>query len=98
MWHRYFLHAFEQTLRRECSYEGALPYWDWTLDWASLVDAPFFAASVFGGNGDPDAPRTIDSGSCLSTGPFANLPHLFYRDTYRPHRLLRGIFQVEEEK
>ncbi|KAK3396984.1 hypothetical protein B0T20DRAFT_356175 [Sordaria brevicollis] len=31
-WHRYMLHLYETTLRTECSYKGAQPYWDWFID------------------------------------------------------------------
>ncbi|EDU42342.1 conserved hypothetical protein [Pyrenophora tritici-repentis Pt-1C-BFP] len=32
-WHRYFMWAWEQTLRNECGYKGYLPYYNWAL-WA----------------------------------------------------------------
>ena len=32
-WHRYFMLAWEQTLRNECGYKGYLPYYNWAL-WA----------------------------------------------------------------
>ncbi|KAI1649086.1 uncharacterized protein F4817DRAFT_41369 [Daldinia loculata] len=55
-WHRYFLWLFEQALRNECSYEGSVPYWDWTqdaVDEASLLGSPIFDPEYgFGGNGD----------------------------------------------
>ncbi|KAG6887435.1 hypothetical protein C0995_015308 [Termitomyces sp. Mi166 len=31
-WHRWFLHAYEVALRKECNYTGHIPYWDWTKD------------------------------------------------------------------
>ncbi|KAI7924943.1 hypothetical protein M9X92_003519 [Pyricularia oryzae] len=30
-WHRYYTHLYEETLREECGYNGAHPYWDWAL-------------------------------------------------------------------
>jgi tyrosinase len=32
-WHRYFMWAWEQTLRNECGYKGYLPYYNWP-QWA----------------------------------------------------------------
>lgn len=29
-WHRYFVHAYETALCKECSYCGTQPYWDWS--------------------------------------------------------------------
>ncbi|KAH9266572.1 hypothetical protein BASA84_001059 [Batrachochytrium salamandrivorans] len=31
-WHRSFLNSYENALRDECGYPGALPFWDWTID------------------------------------------------------------------
>ncbi|KAK7746333.1 hypothetical protein SLS53_002292 [Cytospora paraplurivora] len=28
-WHRYYIHLYEKALRDECTYNGALPYWNW---------------------------------------------------------------------
>ena len=28
-WHRYFVHAYEKALRKECGYKGYQPYWNW---------------------------------------------------------------------
>ncbi|KAF7364338.1 Tyrosinase central domain-containing protein [Mycena sanguinolenta] len=54
-WHRRFLHVHEIALREECGFEGALPYWDWSLDVASgrsLSESPVFDPVYgFGGNG-----------------------------------------------
>ncbi|KAH7080473.1 hypothetical protein BKA63DRAFT_563155 [Paraphoma chrysanthemicola] len=32
-WHRYYMWAYEQTLRNECGYKGYLPYYNWAY-WA----------------------------------------------------------------
>ncbi|KAK7214684.1 hypothetical protein V2G26_002687 [Clonostachys chloroleuca] len=54
-WHRLLLHAYEKELRA-CGYNGAQPYWDWTLDTSSpeaFFNSPIFDAKTgFGGNGD----------------------------------------------
>lgn len=30
-WHRWYIHAFEQTLKEQCGFRGTVPYWDWSL-------------------------------------------------------------------
>ncbi|KAF2844815.1 Di-copper centre-containing protein [Plenodomus tracheiphilus IPT5] len=65
-WHRYVISIFESTLRSECNYTGAQPYWDWTLDSpasnSTLLASPVFQA--FGGNGSATT-------GCVEYGPFA---------------------------
>ncbi|KAK6065103.1 hypothetical protein SCUP515_11410 [Seiridium cupressi] len=64
-WHRYFIHIYEKTLKQRCQYEGTLPYWDWTRDWANLTQAPVWNATEgFGGNGNTDPPITVGGGWC----------------------------------
>ncbi|KAF1814736.1 Di-copper centre-containing protein [Eremomyces bilateralis CBS 781.70] len=58
-WHRYTVWQFEETLRNECNYTGAQPYWDWHLDTpeagGSFVTSPLFdPVTGFGGNGAED--------------------------------------------
>ncbi|KAF9052157.1 hypothetical protein BJ165DRAFT_1340679, partial [Panaeolus papilionaceus] len=54
-WHRYFLSLYERTLREECDYKGAIPYWDWSVDadkGGRLLDSPIFdPVTGFGGDG-----------------------------------------------
>ncbi|TDZ28233.1 N-acetyl-6-hydroxytryptophan oxidase ivoB [Colletotrichum spinosum] len=53
-WHRWMLFLFESELRSKCSYEGSLPYWDFSLDntLETFMDAPVFDDVYgFGGNG-----------------------------------------------
>ncbi|KAI4637594.1 hypothetical protein J4E83_000411 [Alternaria metachromatica] len=45
-WHRYFMWAWEQTLRNECGYKGYLPYYNWAL-WA---DNPAASPLLDGGD------------------------------------------------
>ncbi|KAF8802290.1 Di-copper centre-containing protein [Phlegmacium glaucopus] len=56
-WHRRFLRIYEEVLRGECGYNGAIPYWDWTQDADEsrplLEAAVFDSATGFGGNGVP---------------------------------------------
>ncbi|KAH0427228.1 hypothetical protein CcaCcLH18_09785 [Colletotrichum camelliae] len=44
-WHRYYLATFEQKLRTECAYKGALPYWEWGLDINDPAASPVFDGS-----------------------------------------------------
>ncbi len=61
-WHRLFVKVFDATLRKECSYEGNMPYWDWALDSQAPEKSPVFDDTFgFGGNGN---------GKCLSSGIF----------------------------
>ncbi|KAK7458338.1 hypothetical protein Landi51_01161 [Colletotrichum acutatum] len=41
-WHRYYLASFEQRLRTQCRYKGALPYWEWGLDVNNPAASPLF--------------------------------------------------------
>ncbi|KAF9051996.1 hypothetical protein BJ165DRAFT_1601496 [Panaeolus papilionaceus] len=75
-WHRYFVAVYEKALREECSYTGAQPYWDWSIDAdaeaqsaGAFFNSPIFDPKTgFGGNGaQATYPR------CLKTGPFADL-------------------------
>ncbi|KAJ7150944.1 hypothetical protein C8R43DRAFT_493356 [Mycena crocata] len=70
-WHRRFLNVFEETLRSECGFKGALPYWDWSRDvdvFNSIDKSPVFDPDHgFGGNGI-DIPGYA--------GPFNNLTNL----------------------
>ncbi|EQB49493.1 hypothetical protein CGLO_11165 [Colletotrichum gloeosporioides Cg-14] len=51
-WHRLFLSDYEQAIR-ECGFEGAQPYWDWSLDAEDLGASEVFdPESGFGGNGE----------------------------------------------
>ncbi|KAH9909712.1 putative tyrosinase [Xylariomycetidae sp. FL2044] len=91
-WHRYFIHIYEQTLRRRCQYGGTLPYWDWTRDWANLTQAPVWdAIEGFGGNGNVNTPITVGDGHCVEEGPFAGLQVQYYNEDWNPHCLSRGF-------
>ncbi|CAI7637454.1 unnamed protein product [Penicillium glandicola] len=59
LWHRYFLATYEKALREKCSYQGAQPYWNWSLDASSTDNSSmaiyetdiFHPVRGFGGNG-----------------------------------------------
>ncbi|KAF9780434.1 Di-copper centre-containing protein [Thelephora terrestris] len=50
-WHRYYIQFFENALIEKCGFEGAIPYWDWTIDAPDMYNSPFFDNSSFGGIG-----------------------------------------------
>ncbi|THU98609.1 tyrosinase [Dendrothele bispora CBS 962.96] len=61
-WHRYFTYLFELALRDRCNYEGAFPYWDWSLDLFDMKSSPVF---------DPDLTSGLGTnGDCISTDCF----------------------------
>ncbi|KAI2618482.1 putative tyrosinase [Hypoxylon sp. NC1633] len=95
-WHRYFIHIYEETLKQRCHYEGTLPYWDWTRDWADLTQSPIWSATEgFGGNGNMDLPTTVGDGRCVQEGPFAGLQVQYYDEDWNPHCLSRGFLTGE---
>ncbi|KJZ75720.1 hypothetical protein HIM_04877 [Hirsutella minnesotensis 3608] len=69
-WHRQFMWAYEQTLRNECGYRGALPYWAWERHADDQSKSPVFqpGPTSFGGNGQfvPHGPR---NGSLVGLPP-----------------------------
>ena len=92
-WHRYFLHIYETTLREQCNFTGELVYWDWTLDWEHLEDAPVFdAESGFGGDGDKSGEITVgNTGRCVVDGPFSDIQAKYFDVKFKPHCLSRGF-------
>ncbi|KAL7273540.1 hypothetical protein RUND412_003605 [Rhizina undulata] len=83
-WHRYLLWVYENTLRNECNYTGAQPYWDVPRDSAalSLPSSPIWDPETgFGGDGEyiPGLINPVDpkippgtGGGCIKDGPFKN--------------------------
>ncbi|KAI0738925.1 tyrosinase central domain protein [Daedaleopsis nitida] len=86
IWHREFVHLYEQALQTECGYKGAQPYLDWPL-WASnLAGSPLFDGSDTSLSGDgaynaSQGPYMITptvtlprgtGGGCVTSGPFVN--------------------------
>ncbi|KAM7219489.1 hypothetical protein V8F06_005044 [Rhypophila decipiens] len=66
--HRLYVWAHEEALRKECGYTGAQPYWDETVDAGAFSKSILFSETPgFGGNG-------VRNGSlaCIQTGPFAS--------------------------
>jgi tyrosinase len=83
-WHRYYLWAYENTLREECGYKGYQPYWNHARYAAAPLESPIFDGSdtSMSGTGLPVRPTTVPDGAlvlpwlggggCISTGPFVN--------------------------
>lgn len=96
-WHRYFLKAYENTLRGRCGYQGSLPYWDWTLDSEALEKSPVFDPVYgFGGDGDFKQENVANhAGRCVVDGPFAGTNISYYDIEYRPHCLYRSFRDYE---
>lgn len=99
-WHRLYMHVYEQALRQKCEYTGALPYWDWTLDFKDLSSSPIWDSTRgFGGNGDFDEPEVIHGGHCVMDGQFSNSTRAWsalskghsHNVTYWPHCMCRGF-------
>lgn len=73
-WHRYFLYTHERLLREECSYTGAIPWWDETKDAGDFVNSPLMTADYFGTLQVPTASTTkycVQDG--VSTSPTSHL-------------------------
>lgn len=102
-WHRMFLHHFETVLRNECLYQGALPYWDMSIDvaggWANSPVLDKFLG--FGGDGveiggQPGAPGTT-GGGCISSGLFKNLKtNIPYLDSLTPLAEPRCVIRARD--
>ncbi|TDZ37774.1 Tyrosinase ustQ [Colletotrichum trifolii] len=92
-WHRYFVHVYEKTLRDECNYTGAFPYWDWTLDYLDITKSPVFSAdnaTGFGGNGNQTEPNSnAELTQCVTDGAFAGFELQYFDLTARPHCINR---------
>jgi len=97
-WHRYLIHTYERTLKKQCGSQGHSTYWDWTLDWEYVIMSPLWDIKTgFGGSGNAGVGSPVFKAHCVTEGPFANLeiPHL--EDIYKPLCLLRGFKKTHEE-
>ncbi|KAL1925844.1 uncharacterized protein VTP21DRAFT_727 [Calcarisporiella thermophila] len=83
-WHRAFLREFEKALQ-SVNPNVVFPYWNWSVDHLNPVSSPVFSGDWCGG-----------SGSCVSTGPFANW-QVTYKDYYSvaPHCLQRNLVNLK---
>ncbi|KAK2053457.1 Di-copper centre-containing protein [Colletotrichum caudatum] len=86
-WHRYFIWAYENALRRECGYDGYQPYWNWLAYRDAPSKSPIFDGSetsmsgnglfkahngTISGRGNVHIPSGV-GGGCVTKGPFANM-------------------------
>ncbi|KAL2211787.1 Di-copper centre-containing protein [Sarocladium strictum] len=86
-WHRYFVHTYEQALKKECGYKGAQPYWNWFAHQDNINKSPVYDGSEtsMGGTGSYlehegswAATGNVlfapgQGGGCVQTGPFTDL-------------------------
>ena len=71
--------------------EHSSRYWDWSLDWENVTQAPVWdTTSGFGGDGDENDIESIH-GHCVTDGPFARLQVLYVEKFPYPHCLSRGF-------
>ena len=66
-------------------------YWDWSLDWENVTQAPVWDNILgFGGDGDEKDLESVH-GHCVTDGPFARLQVLYVEKFPYPHCLSRGF-------
>ncbi|KAK7973368.1 hypothetical protein PG988_007502 [Apiospora saccharicola] len=68
LWHRYYLHLFEDLLRTEAGLTGPLPWWDETRDAGHFSKAPMFTSEYIG----TAALASNGLGWCVQDGAFAD--------------------------
>ncbi|KAK5071575.1 hypothetical protein LTS08_004681 [Lithohypha guttulata] len=86
IWHRMFLHVFEEDLRDTCGYTGAFPYWNWPATADNLRGAPIFDGSEYSMSGDGRYTNNASvvlsptlsiphgsGGGCILSGPFKGM-------------------------
>ncbi|KAH6599563.1 hypothetical protein BASA50_002905 [Batrachochytrium salamandrivorans] len=71
-WHRAYLFAYEDALKRDCGYQGSLPYWDWSVDSQAPENSVIWSSNAFGGDGSTSSPNR-----CVTTGSFAGFVSTF---------------------
>lgn len=86
VWHRLFLHVFEEDLKNTCGYTGAFPYWNWPATADNLRGSPIFDGSEYSMSGDGfftnNDPIVLaptlslphgSGGGCIMSGPFQGM-------------------------
>lgn len=86
VWHRMYLHVFEEDLRNTCGYTGAFPYWNWPATADNLRGSPIFDGSEYSMSGDGfftnNDPIVLaptlslphgSGGGCIMSGPFQGM-------------------------
>ncbi|KAH8994114.1 Di-copper centre-containing protein [Lactarius hatsudake] len=96
-WHRWFLYAFEETLKSRCGYHGVSPYWNWTIDAPNFFESSFWKdsnpESGLGGWGDPKADYSVPDGGFRKLHLSYPSPHIVRRNfTLRPFDIPLVVF------
>jgi tyrosinase len=70
VWHRYYLWTFEQTLRKECGFNRAMPWWDEPKDAGNFGKFDMFSSKDYFGNmvAYPNGAPV-----CIGSGAFSGL-------------------------
>jgi tyrosinase len=86
-WHRYFVWAYENALKKECNYKGAQPYWNYFAHQDDISKSPVYDGSdtsmsgdgeFFAHNGSLSGTSNIllpsgKGGGCVKSGPFKDM-------------------------
>ncbi|CAE6488706.1 unnamed protein product [Rhizoctonia solani] len=88
-WHRWYLHTFHETLKKECGYTGVMPYWNWSLDVANMTASPVFDSDPESGFGTFGTP--ITDGALKDSYRAYPTPHVINR-TYTPYPFRTDAF------
>lgn len=82
LWHRYYLHLFEQDLKNTCGYTGAFPYWNWPATADDLSGSNIFNGDEYSMSSDGEyipnksGQSTInDTTNALVLSPFFQIQH-----------------------
>jgi len=89
VWHRYYLWVFEQSLRRECGFKAAMPWWDVAKDAGNFHSSDMFTDNRYFGHmvAYPDG-----SPVCIGSGAFSGMTcHIGPGGSNTPHCLSRAV-------
>ena len=80
-------------MQEDCHYNGSLTYWDWTLDWQDVLNAPVWGSGdlAFGTDGKPGNGPALYHGYCVQDGAFAGLTLRYSNRSETTHCLSRGF-------
>lgn len=87
-WHRMYIHLFQQDLKQQCGYKGAMPYWNWPATADNLAGANIFNGDQYSMSGDGaftnNDPYVLgpgfsiphgSGGGCIKSGPFQGMTY-----------------------
>ncbi|KAK5245172.1 hypothetical protein LTR20_006077 [Exophiala xenobiotica] len=85
VWHRMYVHLFEQDMRQNCGFRGPMLYWNWPATAADIDSTPIFNGDEYSMSGNGEyinaGPYQVgpnftvphgSGGGCVTSGPFAN--------------------------